>query len=123
MENIMSNFDTDKNLVVNTSEIIGLDEFVGTFSFKRLNIKERITANVNKNELTKGKEVETIFDNLAYVLSVLELATVKKPTGVILEELEVESLFELYEKYNAWVESFREKFRVSKEKAGKAGSK
>jgi hypothetical protein len=123
MENIMSNFDTDKNLVVNTSEIIGLDEFVGTFSFKRLNIKERITANVNKNELTKGKEVETIFDNLAYVLSVLELATVKKPTGVILEELEVESLFELYEKYNTWVESFREKFRVSKEKAGKAGSK
>jgi hypothetical protein len=120
MENIMSNFDTDKNLVVNTSEIIGLDEFVGTFSFKRLNIKERITANVNKNELTKGKEVETIFDNLAYVLSVLELATVKKPTGVILEELEVESLFELYE---TWVESFREKFRVSKEKAGKAGSK
>lgn len=121
----MSNtFDTDnKSLVVNTSEIIGLEDFVGSFTFKRLNIKERITVNVNKNELTKGKDIETLFDNLAYVLSLLELAIVKKPNGVILEDLEVESLFELYDKYNSWVESFREKFRISKEKTSKAGSK
>lgn len=114
-------FDTSKPLIVNCAEIIGLEDHVGTINFKRLNLKERVVSNVKKIELTQGKEIDTFFDNVAFVLVTLELAITNKPESIILEELEVESLFAMYEKYTAWVETFRTKFRESKKATSKAG--
>lgn len=114
--------DPKKPLIVNCSEIIGLDEVVGSFKFKRLNLKEKLAAAVKSSDYKEGKNLSIRFENVAYCLAVLETAAISRPNNFNFDDIEEETLFDLYDHYDKWVDSFRGKFREKQEANSNQGS-
>lgn len=120
----LAKFDASKPLFINTSEIEGLEDYVGRFVFRRPTNGDRIKIAINLAKLKGGVEIDLFHDNLAYILATFDVVCMEKPKNLEFDMLpDAQPVFALYERFNEWVELFRIRIQAAKEATGKGESK
>lgn len=97
------------NIVVDFSEIN--EEFVGNVVVHYPSQIERMRIGVLKAELLGGVEVDVHTNNLAHILSTLDVVVDTKPEWLNASDpsLEYEIFEKIYLEYNDWCNTFRRK--------------
>jgi hypothetical protein len=108
-------FDPTKPLIINAAEIKGFENFVGRFVFRRSTIQDKLQMQIRATKLKENTELNTLGENLAYILACFSVVCTEKPVNFEFEGLfDIEPLFELYQRYESWLEFFRLKFQEGK---------
>lgn len=109
-------FDPSKPFVIEASEIKGLEHFTGRFIFRRPTVSDRLKIGVRAAKLKDNASLDVTYDNIAYILATFAVIATEKPQGFDFDNAyEVDSLFELYERYNEWLTFFRIRVQLNQE--------
>ena len=116
----LENFDPKKPLVVNCAEIDAFKDIVGRFVCKRPTVQDRINIGIAAAKERGGSDkLDNFLENLIYILNTLEVVVTEKPAGVVFRELnDFDGIFELYGRYDRWLECFRLSVQRSEGDAG-----
>lgn len=114
---LLSTFEPKKPLIVNCGEIESFKETVGRFVFKRPTVQDRINISVIAAKEKAGLEtLDTLAGNLIFILATFDVVVTERPQDILFRQLfELDGIFDLYERYNEWLDCFR--LSVQKEKA------
>jgi hypothetical protein len=101
-------FNPSQPLIINASEIKGLDHILGRFVFKRPTIKDNIEIAVKQSKLTSNTDLAEVYNNLVYIIAKLSVVCIETPNGFVFEDqFDFAPILELYNRHEEWEGFFR----------------